>query len=375
MGQQAGNDIRVLQVIRAIACLAVAQVHVVDVAVIKHVDAVQVGFRYFQNLGAVGVDIFFCISGFIVPLTAMRATATRKRFAVRRLLRIYPTWLAVLALFFVVCVAAHKHPSIEEFAWSATLLPSFDPNYAPVVRLGWALMFEIFFYSLIVAVWGKLQTRLWRILAVVTLLGSAGIFFRPVLPLMHFFANPILLDFAFGVVLCIMWHNNWLPPKPIGWALVTAGAATILMLGYVGFGDISEMERTITGELSLQRVLKFGIPAAMIVGGALIAAPKCTSLLGRTLGELGDASYSFYLTSFLCYVAFFQVWRFSLGRLPGDAAILCGVLLMAAVGYTFYRIIERPMHQSLQQSLLSNERSRRASGELQPAVGPALENS
>jgi len=132
----------------------------------------------------------------------------------------------------------------------------------------------------------------------------------------------------------------------VGASLLTLGVALLLASGYIGFGNISEMEYIINGQLSLARVVQWGIPSALIVFGALSLAPLCDSRAGRIMVALGDASYSIYLASFFTRILLFKMWRF-LAWMPGDLAIAAGVAFIAVVGTLVYRFLEKPVQDAL----------------------------
>src|ERR1041384_6244035 len=94
------RSIEVLQVFRGIAATAVVFHHAADE--VGKIPAVAAGARAFHighwintDVGAVGVDLFFVISGFIMSYTARRGGLREARdFMVRRLVRIYPLYWA-----------------------------------------------------------------------------------------------------------------------------------------------------------------------------------------------------------------------------------------------------------------------------------------
>jgi exopolysaccharide production protein ExoZ len=343
----ASARIAVLQVLRAVAALLVAQTHVIDVAIARHTPAFQATFGHFENFGAVGVDIFFAVSGFIVPLTALSPTLTRQQFAMRRIVRIYPIWwIALLAWLLDTVLRGHSW-NWHLLARSALLAPALNPNYAPVIYLGWSLIFEMFFYLLIVlTLGGRPSTRLLRILIAVGTLGLIGAIAHPIYPLSHVFTNPILLEFCGGLLIGLLWTSGRMPRPSIGGAVLAVGTVLLLASGYFGFGEISEMENIINGKLSLARVVQWGIPSALIVFGALSLAPQCNSWAGRILVVLGDASYSIYLTSFFTRIMLYRTWRF-LAWMPGDLAILVSVGIIAVIGTVIYLCLEKPVQDAL----------------------------
>ena len=340
--------IPVLQVLRAAAALMVAQTHVVAIQGVHEIGkasqrvwqpAWQASFHEFPALGAVGVDLFFVVSGFIVPLTAMRPGATRLGFLEKRALRVYPLWL------YMVAIAALGKLARGEFewfniAWSALLLPTFDPHWTPIIFMGWSLVFEVFFYCLIAVVWGTRE----RVLAVLVVLVAIGKLV-PGLPLAHLVSNPMLMEFEFGLLLGMGWKRGVRVPWP---ALpVAVGVALLAWSGMSGANALSSVEATVSGEVASQRVLHWGVPAALIVAGCLWLRPRCESRAGRFFTAIGDASYSIYAMSFFAQMALNKAWGL-FAWLPGDVAILLGTAAMTAIGYLTYLYAERPLLRGLQ---------------------------
>src|SRR4051812_12308594 len=88
-----------IQFLRALAVLLVVYVHAAD----KHLSAAsfQQNFYFLKNFGAIGVDIFFNISGFIISYVASKYMGLWEGlgFLKKRFFRINPVYyLASLAL-------------------------------------------------------------------------------------------------------------------------------------------------------------------------------------------------------------------------------------------------------------------------------------
>ena len=114
--------------------------------------------------------------------------------------------------------------------------------------------------------------------------------------------DTIVVEFIFGVVLARLVLRGWSLPTAIAAGFVIAGFALILV---VPAG--SENFRTLT----------WGLPALMIVAGAVALESGAATMLPRWLLELGDASYSIYLThGFVVPVTGFLIPLF---RLDGSA--------------------------------------------------------
>ena len=106
----------------------------------------------FLNCGAFGVDIFFCISGFMIMFSTQKDTS---HFLSKRLIRILPLYyLMTLSTFFLLLLFpnlfATSTPKIEYLVKSLLFLPFDigDGAIQPLMRVGWTIQCEIFFYLL-----------------------------------------------------------------------------------------------------------------------------------------------------------------------------------------------------------------------------------
>ena len=119
-----------------------------------------------------GVDLFFVLSGFSLaqPLLARLARAAPagpdplawsswgRSFVVRRAARIYPAYLAALALVVVAVPAVTRHPSFPASAVAhvALLQGYVTPGGLAIIGAAWSLTTEVSFYAL----WPLLAPRL-----------------------------------------------------------------------------------------------------------------------------------------------------------------------------------------------------------------------
>ena len=112
--------------------------------------------RVFGDAGWIGVDLFFVLSGYLITgiLSDTRDSDTRARsFYVRRALRIFPLYYAVLFALFVIAPAVHPiswaqyHALVPEQVWYWTYLADWRMAFAhppTVTLLGhfWTLSIE-----------------------------------------------------------------------------------------------------------------------------------------------------------------------------------------------------------------------------------------
>jgi peptidoglycan/LPS O-acetylase OafA/YrhL len=110
-------------------------------------SAIAAGAWY--SLGPFGVALFFLISGFVIPLSLERQTAGG--FLIGRAFRIYPTYIAALAieLAVVACSAAYWHRPFTYragFILANALLVTDIVNVPSIDLVNWTLTIELKFY-------------------------------------------------------------------------------------------------------------------------------------------------------------------------------------------------------------------------------------
>lgn len=283
--------------------------------------------------GSAGVDIFFVISGFIIA--RMLPMKTAGQFVIDRLTRIYPIyWLLLIPAAWL----ALDH-SWQQTLTSATLWPAFGGLRFPYLVAGWTLSFEMLFYTC--ATFFLLNRRLGLGLLAAYPWAVLGAFVLG-WPILRFAGNPIIAEFIFGLVIARTnsRHRRAGAASIIGGVvLLTVTASAIGMPQYVY--DISQPARSIV----------WGIPAAMIVWGALQFEDVLKGRIVSALSYGGDASYSIYLTHGL------TIW-------PLRAAVQSwwiASLVAIGLGLLCYRFVERPLLR-LSRSMVKQRRRPLADG-------------
>jgi exopolysaccharide production protein ExoZ len=323
-----------VQYLRAIASLAVLAFHLTD--------------RYGGSLlvGSSGVDIFFVISGFIMWVTTADRGVKPAEFAKKRVIRVVPNyWLATVVTALLILVRPNfmygHELDASRFAGSLFFLPTLSGSkILPVVLQGWTLVFEMIFYVLF-TISLFVQQRYRAYLLAIALGAMAAYHLAATEPHIAAITNPIMLEFIAGVALAMIWKNVAVAPR-VALALLVAGAA--------GLG-LSEYFKP-----NLHEVLKFGVPAALLVAGSVFYEKAGRVANVRIMRFLGDASYSIY------------IWHVAV------ATILQGVLLrlhlplipqivLEAFGTVFvtcmiYVSIERPITQFLHNRIASKSLAR-----------------
>jgi exopolysaccharide production protein ExoZ len=156
--------------------------------------------------------------------------------------------------------------------------------------------------------------------------------------------SPLLLEFFAGVVIARTIRHVRLP----NWAPILMMVCGVALLRH-WFMDIPHDDEAPRHVVELYRVLVLGVPAMLLVAGAVALESRWT--FPQPLLQLGDASYSIYLTHFfipgLCAKLFVAV-----GLAHANANLFVGVCLMLIliVGVVFYRYVETPMLKAWKRS-------------------------
>ena len=333
-----------IQYLRALAASLIAMHHAMAVP--------ELSAYYPRPFAQVGVDIFFVISGCIMWMTTVHGQRGPIAFWAARIARVVPIYWIYTTLFIAVSLAvpaAVFHGAIDPIhvLKSYLFIPALHPKenaIVPTYTLGWTLNFEMFFY-LVFGFCLFISARLVRLVAMIGALALLVLFGKLVLPsgpVATTYTDPILLEFAAGVALGAMsGHLPRLHPA-LGWGLIVTGI--IWFIGCYGTGAIQE------------RLIGFGLPAAMLVAGGLVLEPmarKNPSPLGLLLG---DASYSIYLAHPFAE----RVWYFVFIHLIGIYGLAGCVLFVGtstvvgiAGGVASFVILERPIMRASRRLLRS----------------------
>lgn len=316
-----------LQSLRFLAAALVALAHSVDAIEYQKLRSMLSGTTL-ADFGAIGVDIFFVISGFIITLTARRS-ASPKAFWYDRFARVAPVyWLLSIPM---AAWAYHRHALTVPMALTtATFWPIWGDFVEPALAVGWTLSFEMLFYLCVGATINH-RHREWPVFVY----GAALIACLAIgLPVFQFIGNPIIIEFLFGVLIAA-----WVPRGFGAAALLLAGLWFAALL-FFGFGDVGDVTATVTAQVASKRVLLWGVPSALLVYGAINLERHCQGRFWSALGKLGDASYSLYLTHVYAVLVVASASRVL--KIPFDMTLV-GVLAAIVAGWVAYIAVERPL--------------------------------
>jgi exopolysaccharide production protein ExoZ len=302
------------------------------------------------KVGAAGVDLFFVISGFIMVVITNRSMGPGE-FLARRFLRIAPiywfyTSLVAIGVIAVPYLFRDTRFTVGHFLQSLFFIPHPDPidpdltmrefmkTMSPLVKIGWTLNYEMFFYAVFAGTLLLAQRyRAFLVAGLLTAFVLTAHFLRFEAPILRFYASSIVLEFCAGAVIGHIYANTkWLQQIP------RAGSLALIALGFIAM---------LTVPHEWPRIIRFGIGATIIVFGAVAYETRGTVPQSKVFRLIGDASYSIYLAHLYPIVALRIIWeRFGLGVEGLDWAVvfaLLGIPLGILAGIVSYAVLERPM--------------------------------
>ena len=270
-----------IQYLRAIAALLVITAHF--------------KLPYISHLcGAIGVDIFFVISGYIMSISAPKHFSKPFRFLVYRIIRIYPLYLILSLPFFLQAVINNDFDQV--FKSLFFLGGDGDVYKDPLLFAGWSLYFEMIFYVLIILI---RDTRITALICI--LIGLIG--FLSFNSWINYIFNQFWILFAIGIFLDQI--DNYLPK-------IHYRLSIVVSLAFLGFGmmfhdDVTDVNNYLPrllvryNDYVFPRIPLYGLTALIFIiyFRRFVELSKFKS---RFLKIAGDYSYSIYLAHTAIYL-------------------------------------------------------------------------
>lgn len=317
--------------------------------------AITVVFMHIQMVknGAFGVELFFCISGFIMMHTTERNS---DRFIIKRAIRIVPLyWLAIFATTAILIVAPNVFRTLvlepEYLIKSLFFIPYFYTGKSgatanSLVQVGWTLIMEVFFY-LIFYIATKVSAKHRHIIssAVLILMVLVGLFVESDNTFIRFYCQPIILEFIFGMVSYkFLTKENLLPVSKSGRGICVASGLLIWLFLFA--------EKYIPLLDDVDRFIKYGIPSFAVFILLFKGLEGCK--IPKPFIVLGNISYSLYLTHSFVVQGFsrlvYNIDKFSVvGAL---LAIFVVIPLTIAVAWISWWIVENKLTSFMRKKLI-----------------------
>lgn len=320
-----------VQYLRALAALLV---------VCHHAGDQLRGSIGLTDVGNAGVDLFFVISGFIMVAITEARPVPAPIFLLRRWLRIWPIYAfftAITAIGILLAPGAFAHSvfTVKHLLLSLAFIAHAEPGAAaqvsPLMKIGWTLNYEMFFYVIFtLCLWLGGRFRVAMLGAVLAGLIAAGKLWPPASPVASFYEDPIVLEFLFGAAIGVLLGGRR-----------AEGFSRYSLLAAMAMGVML----CLVLPPEWHRSLRFGVGAALLLFGAVAYERNFGVPRLPFLHLIGDSSYSLYLAHLYPLVALRLLWRAVGLPMSGAAAIVyIALAAIAAIGagLVSYLLVERP---------------------------------
>jgi peptidoglycan/LPS O-acetylase OafA/YrhL len=305
-GDSLKSELKSISIARGLAAFGVFVYHYGMGGILTKYTGVPL-FENVNTFGALyGVPLFFVISGFCVHGSEWRRTVlSNKRvdwigYSKRRFLRIYPAYIAALAVSIAVGVASGSTYSLGDIATHLVVLQGFSVAYFNSINLVlWTISIEMSFY-VIYPIWYivRIKTNLVVALSIgvglslLSCLFSAFALSTYNYPIKWFFLST-WSGWLFGAFLFeLIIDNRSLIPSVLWWSI---GAIVLLVYIYIDRLAVSKESADIflvpLRAILCTWLLSFLISCELFLkhGSLLVILPS------RALGLVGLFSYSLYL--------------------------------------------------------------------------------
>jgi peptidoglycan/LPS O-acetylase OafA/YrhL len=306
----------------------------------------------FWGKGAVGVDLFFALSGFLITTLLLRERASAGgialgRFYARRTLRIFPLYYAVLLAHVVYAlllpsaspVRDHFFSSLPYYvSYTANWFVDFGVPHPVLFAFSWSLAVEEQFYLVWPALLGFVRgPRLLAGFMLAMIVSDALLENGTLTPLLsaHPTALRIVTSFAppigFGALLALLYDTPW------GFRLSRRILGARLVAPYLLLAALCLLALPTTPYLALSLCL------AALVGSVVVRPDHDLAwFLDRPLvRRLGDLSYAAYLV----HVGVLGGVRAVLPGFKDEALVVfaCGLPLSFLLALLLHRAFETPL--------------------------------
>lgn len=341
------NTFNGLQALRGLAALSVMLFHFR-----WNINAVQpaVGDKLF-GWGAVGVDLFFLISGFVITLSASKTPTGiygAMSFLKKRAIRILPAYYFWLLVTFLLCgaMSIFHYADKKENLISALFFVPIYPDHAPFFvddsgnyGIRWTLNYELYFYLILGAMITFKARWLWVGLYFLSTLVLLPIILTGSLTLdvtgyvtksaaLGLVLNPMIYLFLVGVLIGLT--HSYLAKIP-----------SKVMTFFAGFTLVTCVYFFSGGEFIGHGLNSSGWILALLMLFVILSENTIGKFIPRSLIRLGDISYSLYLIHTLVNNGL--VGRFqNLGLQPGWVMFALSIAISLMLAVISWRYIELP---------------------------------
>lgn len=302
--------------------------------------------------GAMGVDLFFVISGFIMVYTTRKLAGTPRDtadFLVRRFARIWPLYAVATFAWITITergVGWLMHwPALRQLLLSLSFQPVDIDNplyFSASLPLGWTLNFEMYFYlvfgiCLLLGRWRWLALAGWIMLTVIFIpVYKRGLTldvlsnFRFSFAYLNLMTNPIILEFLAGVAIGWLYLQDWFVLRS---ASVARHLVFLALCGGVWgiWGGLTNFHGP----------TQWGAVVALVVLALALAGKTIELRPPAVLVWLGTISFSLYLTHTTVQLLATRGVQAMGGDVKSWSHVLLSTALAITVGAAVYHYLEQ----------------------------------
>lgn len=308
-----------------------------------------------------GVVLFFLLSGFCISLPYVGNNGRKlnlKEYAIRRFLRIYPPYLiAIIFTLLIEFVLSKTHglpvTSATTYLANVFMVQNYTTGALPIDGALWTLPVELELYIAFPIVFYLLKK--WGNIALIGFTGfvslTAFVFFLSGQKWMGSDFAMYWLVWSAGALLSKYYVNGTLK-TPSNWLLLTGVIAIIIALISQARGMPSTNLELLYGYFYLI-LLWYGINTEDMWNKHVPVA------IVKMLTVLGTCSFSLYLIHKPVFRFIGIMWKDYFGSKPVNFLIpIAFSLLMVAIAWVFYRLIEAPTHVLAKRMAASMKKNR-----------------
>lgn len=334
-----GATLKAIQLMRGFAAIAVVALHV-DVIMSQDRYGANSSMHNFGEMGWLGVNFFFVLSGFIILNAHCKDIGIPSRvlrYARQRVTRLYPIYWIVLIAFLVAALIfpAEKNWNFDDLLVAFTLLPLSAYPDLPL-KVAWTLLFELKFYFLFAML---IISR--RLGMVVLVLWSTSLFIINLREPMTEWSAYGLLDIfnIWNINFCVGMSVFWLvkyADSRFGWLFFGLGLGILL-------GVVDTQKTMAEGLESFGFMIACAASFGLIIAGAILVEKSADEFRApKFLILLGDASYSIYLVH-SAVISFFAIIGNKLQFNHGSIFPVLAFLSSVMAGVMLHRLVEQPV--------------------------------
>ena len=339
-----------IQFLRAVAALLVVFYHTSQHFFVVGGEHTGNIFSFLSQIGYMGVDIFFVISGYIMWITTQKLQGKQGviKFIYARVTRIYLVYWVFLAF-----MVYYYHHSLSHFDLVGSIFLTASSSSKLLLQVAWTLQYELYFYFLFVLLlFLPKQYRikvLMMIFAVIVLLQSYASLvldiynkdiYNGASTFWTFWSSPYILEFLLGSFIGYFYQTNRIRH------LVSLYIGAIVFVALALFYQSNYIDGTLAdGYYLKERVLFLGLASVTILAIAIEWEKRSIQILPKFSLLLGGASYSLYLSHTIVLLFIYKIglrdWIARIGHY--QLWFMIGVVFLIIIySIAHYRWIETP---------------------------------